>query len=248
MCSFARLSLWPSAALLALMFHPLRTSAQNTAAPDSTPPAAASHDITSRVRRMLNFDHFGIAIGPSVGFRRPGWASANQLSLGFAGGFSLGADSTHHRHAGLIPAFSVDIFPKHVFAIDTATGSANVTSMISARSVMAGLGWSQPLSGAVSAVVTGSAGYVFNSVGTTTRTGGSSQFAVSAPPASIANSTAWNLTGRLWYQPHSRLVVLGGLSYYHTRPALALVGASPQAWNMDEFRAQLGVAYTIYRR
>lgn len=200
------------------------------------------------MKRWLNFDHFGVALGPSLTIRRLGWASRDELAPGIAGGFFRGAGLASRGRAGLVPAFKFDIFPKRVSIVDTAGGSANALGTIRTRSAMVGLGWSQPLGQTLSAVITGVAGEAFNSFGPGTTKTRDAPLDVATSPASAGDGMAWEVSGRVWHRLRTNTVILTGISYYRARPQLTFADGTRRRSNFDAVRADVGVAFTIYRR
>lgn len=225
--------------------------AQQPAPRDSTPTDSSHRDSTSRLRRWLNFDHIGIAVGPSVTVRRSGWMSSDEVTPGIAGGFFRGAGFGDREHAGLVPAFRFDIFPRRLSVVDTtsaAAGTANAPGTIRMRSLMAGLGWSQPLGQSTSAVISGVLGRAFNSISSATTSTRGAPFDVATSPASIGDAAEWEVSGRVWHRLRPRIVILTGISYDRMRPTLAFADGAQRTSNFDTVRADLGVAFTIYKR
>jgi len=223
-------------------------TAQQPVSRDSMPKDSTHRDSSSLLRRWLNFDHIGVALGPSLAVRRSGWARHDEIIPGIAGGFFRGAGFGSHGRAGLVPAFRFDIFPKRVSVVDTVTESANEPGTIRMRSLMAGLGWSQPLGKSVSAVITAVAGESFNSLALGTGNVHGVPFDVAASPASIADGMAWEVSGRVWHRLRPSIVILTGISYFRTRPELTYADGTQRRSNFDTVRADVGVAFTIYRR
>lgn len=223
-------------------------SAQQPAARDSTPSDSTHRDSSSFVRRLLNFDHIGVALGPSVTLTRFGWARRDQVSPGIAGGFFRGAGFGSQGRAGLVPAFKFDIFPKHVSVVDTTGANGSALGTVRMRSLMAGLGWSQPLGKSVSAVITGVAGETFNSFSSSTSNTHAAPLDVAAAPVSIGDSMAWEVSGRVWHRLRPSTVILMGVSYYRTRPELRFADGTQRPSNFDTVRADVGIAFTIYHR
>lgn len=215
---------------------------------DSTASDSTARASSSVVSRWLHLDHFGVALGPSVNVRRPGWTGRDEVSPGIAGGFFRGAGIGRRGRPGLIPALKFDIFPKRVSVVDTANGSANALSTIKMRSLMGGLGWSQPVGQSASVVITGVAGRAFNGVAAATGKPRGTPFDVASSPAAIQNSLGWEVSGRLWHRLRPATVILAGVSYYRTRPRLTFADGTQRESNFDNVRADVGIAFTLYRR
>lgn len=223
-------------------------AAQQPPQRDSTPNDSTHRDSLSRLRRWLNFDHVGVALGPSVSVSRLGWASHDEVNPGIAGGFFRGAGFGGHGRAGLVPAFKLDIFPRRVSIVDTTTGSGNALGTFRMRSLMAGLGWSQPVGQTLSAVITGVVGETFNSFASSTSSAHGTPFDVVTSPSAIANSMAWEVSGHVWHRLRPSTVLLMGVSYYRTRPQLTFADGTQRTSNFDAVHADVGVAFTVYHR
>lgn len=235
------------AAVLAVVFA-RGLPAQQPAPRDSTPRDSTRRDSSSFIRRWLNFDHIGVALGPSLAVDRTGWTSRDELRPGIAGGFFRGAGFGGRGRTGLLPAFKFDIFPRRVSVVDTDSGSGTAIGTIRMRSLMAGLGWSQPIGQTISAVVTATVGETFNSLSSGTTNTHAAPLDVTTAPASIGDAMAWEVSGRVWHRLRPGTVILMGISYYRTRPELTFADGTQRASNFDTMRADVGVAFTIWHR
>jgi len=150
--------------------------------------------------------------------------------------------------AGIIPMGRMGIPARTTAAVSGNGAGAQGFGALRLRPLMAGLGWVQPIAPRLSLVASGVAGYSFNSVDKAETPANASRLVLSEPVDRIDNSFAWELAGRLWYDVHPRIYLMGGASFLRTRPTLTFVSGSQQAWKADQIRIETGVAFLVLRR
>jgi hypothetical protein len=112
---------------------------------------------------------------------------------------------------------------------------------------MVGVGWVQPIAPRLSAVLSGLAGYSFNRYDKADTSTNTLHLVVPAAVDRISDSSALEVSGRLWFDVHPRLYLMGGASLLRTRPTLTLVNGSQEVWKADQIRLETGVAILIFR-
>src|SRR5262245_57533731 len=150
--------------------------------------------------------------------------------------------------AGIIPMGRMAIPARTTATVSGNGAGAQEFGNLRLRPLMAGLGWVQPIAPRLSLVASGVAGYSFNSVDKAETPDHASRLVLSEPVDRIDNSFAWEFGGRLWYDLHPRIYLMGGASFLSTRPTLTLVSGTQQAWKADQIRIETGVAFLVLRR
>ena len=159
----------------------------------------------------------------------------------------IGRPSPRAR-AGLIPQGRMGMPARTTAAVSGSGDGPQGFGGLRLRPLMAGLGWVQPIVPRLSLVASGVAGYSLNSVDKTETPARASRLVLSEAVDRIDNSFAWELAGRLWYDLHPRIYLMGGASFLRTRPTLTLVSGTQQAWKADQIRIETGVAFLVLRR
>jgi hypothetical protein len=198
-------------------------------------------------KQRFRWPHFGVALGPGISWQHPtNESSENEISLGFVGGLFRGSQPAPAK-AGLIPAFKVFLLPRKTAVVDTLTPATTILGSLKIRPVLVGLGWAQPIAPKLSAALTGTAGYSFNSLGASNHAKHSPRLVVPASPSAIGNSVSWETGLRFWYNVRPTVTVITGVSFLHTRPHVTFADGSGREWNADQLGAVSGVAFTIFR-
>jgi hypothetical protein len=152
------------------------------------------------------------------------------------------------RKAGIIPQGRMGMPARTTAAVSGNGAGAQDFGALRLRPLMAGLGWVQSIAPRLSLVASGVAGHSFNSVDKAETPARASRLVLSEAVDRIDNSFAWELAGRLWYDVHPRIYLMGGASFLRTRPTLTLVSGSQQAWKADQIRIETGVVFLVLRR
>jgi hypothetical protein len=149
--------------------------------------------------------------------------------------------------SGLVPAIRLGFGKQRTTLIETTSAGQTQVGTVYVRPFTFGLGWSQPVAQKLSMVFSGSAGYSWNGFDSTDNGGGSPRLLVANAVVDIANSFAWEVSGRAWYDFHPRASLLVGASFLGTHPQLTLADGSTRRWSANQIRLEVGVAFTVLK-
>jgi hypothetical protein len=186
---------------------------------------------------------FDLAIGPGIKWQMPLDEAASNDTI-----IDLIMRPSPRTRAGIIPQGRMNVRPWTTAAVSGDEAGAQEFGRLRLRPFMAGLGWVQPIAPRLSAVAAGVAGYSFNSVDKGETPSGGPRLVLPDAIDRIDNSFVWEVSGRLWYDVHPRIYLMGGVSFLRTRPTLTFVSGSQASWKADYLRMETGVAFLVLRR
>lgn len=152
--------------------------------------------------------------------------------------------------AGFTPAVRLSIRPRQTSAVDTLQRGARSFGHISLRPLMGGVRWSHGLSSNLSVELFGVAGYSFNSFDVNDndeRPGDEPRVVLPAAVASVDDSVAWEMGGKIWVDLHPRVALTTGASFMRTKPQVTLIDGSRRPWDGSRVRMEAGVVFAILK-
>jgi hypothetical protein len=209
---------------------------QQTPKPDQPAP---QQDETSSPSRK--WPPFGIALGVALREVVPAGDSTSTYTTATP----LVRFIPRNHRKGLVPALRLGLGQQPTTLVDA--GSGQTAGSVHLRPLMLGAGWSQPVGQRLTLVFTGTAGYSWNGVDATDNGHGSPRLLVPSTVVGVGNSSAWELSGRAWFDVTPRVGVLVGTNFLLTRPNLRLATGTTLPWSANQVRIDVGVAFTVLK-
>jgi hypothetical protein len=221
-------------------------------------PTAAERE-GERQGRTKWWQRFNVAVGPGVRIERLTTdLAASELTFTpvlinrrvAGGGRSwfgwLGGGSRD----GLAPTFTLNLRARRTEIVNTLESDGISFGDLNLRPIMAGVRWRRTVRPKWTAEIFGMTGYSFNDFNPADgdeEPGRGPRAVLPRAVATIDNSWAWQVGGKVWFDVLPRLSLMTGASFLGTRPRYTLTDGSAYVWDGDRLSVDIGIAVVLFK-